>query len=327
MTNRELLHAFRNLEIAVIGDLMMDEYVWGDASRVSPESPVLVIDVQRESAVPGGAANVAANIIALGAKVSVFGAVGDDQHGRALAETLREKGANVDGVVVDKERRTTRKTRVVAQNQQVLRVDRESTEPMNEMVSKQIFQKLQRVLDSTSAVLISDYAKGVVNLDLVPPIIQAVKSANKPIIANGKPDNAALFRHASILSFNLNEALAASGDKQFRTDAIAVAGAALRSRLEVETLVVTRGPKGLSAWNSQEDVLTVPAHSVEVYDVAGAGDTVIATLTLATAAGATLEQSLKLATIAAAIVVGKVGVATVSAQEILNLLEEKNKHQ
>ena len=322
MNTQELIKSFSELEIAVLGDLMMDEYVWGDAARVSPESPVLVIDVKRESAVPGGAANVAANIMALGAKARIFGAVGSDAKGKDLIRTLEERGADTAGIVLDPSRPTTRKTRVVAQNQQVLRVDRESTEPISQELSQELLQRLQATMGSMSAILVSDYAKGIVNSDLLPGAIEFARTKQKPVIANGKPENARLFRGAHILSLNLQEAIATSGDKRFKTEDIRDAGAKLREVLDVETLVVTRGPKGICAWSKSGDHIDVPAHSVEVYDVAGAGDTVISVLTLATAAGATPEQAARLAVIAAAIVVGKVGVATVTADELLHHFSE-----
>lgn len=314
---RELIEKFKGLKIAVLGDLMMDEYVWGNASRVSPESPVLVIDVERETAVPGGAANVAANVTALGAKAIVFGAVGADAHGEELCRALSERGSDTAGIVVDDSRPTTRKTRVVAQNQQVLRVDREKTHAMPNAPSQDLVTKLGSVLESVDAVLVSDYAKGVVNDLTVPSTIAATRLAGKPFIANGKPGNTHLLAGASIVSLNLVEAIAASGDKSFSGDDIDAAGFTLREKLGVDTLVVTRGPRGLTAWSKDGSVVSVPAHRVEVYDVAGAGDTAITTLALAVAAGASLEQAAQLAVLAAAIVIGKVGVATVGADELI----------
>ncbi len=318
MDEPTLIASFTGLEVAVVGDLMMDEYVWGQATRVSPESPVLVISVERESAVPGGAANVAANLMALGARVRVFGAVGDDSKGVELKTVLASQGADVAGIVTDSSRPTTRKTRVVAQSQQVLRVDRESTHAMPDGPSQELAARLKSSLGSVSAVLVSDYAKGVVNDLTIPPVIAQCRDRHVPFLANGKPDNAALLSGATVVTLNVSEALATSGDKRFKTDDIHEAGESLRDALDVEALVVTRGAKGLCVWNREGETVIVPAHPAEVYDVAGAGDTVVSTLTLALAAGADMAQAARLAVRAAAIVVSKVGVATVSASELLS---------
>jgi len=315
---RDTIERFKNLKIAVMGDLMVDEYIWGQANRVSPESPVLVIDVQRETSVPGGAANVASNILALGARVRVLGAVGADSHGEELRASLTKRGADVTGIITDPTRLTTRKTRVVAQSQQVLRIDREQSTDLPESASLELLGKIQSVLTDVDAVLVSDYAKGVVNSNVIPATIAATRSAGKPFLANAKPPNAKLLRGASLVTINLSEAVATSGDKRFQDDElIHEAGHDLRKALDAETLVVTRGQKGLCAWTHQGETVAIPAHPVSVYDVAGAGDTVAALLTLCIASGATIEVATRLAVLAAAIVVGKVGVATVSAEELI----------
>lgn len=318
---RTIVEKFSGLEIAVVGDLMMDEYVWGSASRVSPESPVLVIDVDRETAVPGGAANVAANVSALGASASVFGAVGDDVHGERLTRSLEERGLKTEGVVVDRSRPTTRKTRVVAQNQQVLRVDRERTHPMPAEVSGDLVDRFRNLVQRIDAVLVSDYAKGVINDDTLPTMIQISKEFGKPVIANGKPGNTRLLAGATLMSLNLSEAIATSGDKGFAGDDIDALGFALRKQLGVGTLVVTRGSRGLSAWSEEGTSVTVPARRVEVYDVAGAGDTAITLFALSLTSGASLEEAAHLAVIAASLVIGKVGVATVTSDELTAQLE------
>lgn len=314
----DAIRKFSGLEIAVIGDLMMDEYVWGQANRVSPESPVLVIDVQRETAVPGGAANVASNILALGAKVRVLGAVGSDEVGQELRASLAVRGADVTGVITDPTRPTTRKTRVVAQSQQVLRIDRELSVDLSKESSAELLGHLETAIPSANAVLLSDYAKGVVNKSFVPDAIKAVRGQKKPFLANAKPPNASLLAGASLVTINLSEALATSGDQRFNDDElIHNAGHDLRLKLKVDILVVTRGPKGLCAWTSDGEAVAVPAHPVAVYDVAGAGDTVVSILTLCMAAGVSINIATRLAVIAAGIVVGKVGVATVTAEELL----------
>lgn len=318
MTDQDLVRAFEGLQVAVMGDLMMDEYVWGDAARVSPESPVLVIEVQRESAVPGGAANVAANIMALGGRATVFGAVGADTKGQDLRRALESLGADTSGIVQDVDRPTTRKTRVVAQNQQVLRVDREATTPLNSVTAEQLGSLLEQAVDSCDAVLVSDYAKGVVEPRTIGPALGRSRQLGLPFLVNGKPSNVPHVRGASVLTLNAAEAATASNDLRFKTDDVDSAGRELREKLGVAALVVTRGSKGLSVWVEDGSSFAVPAHPVEVYDVAGAGDTVAATMALSLAAGSSLEQAARLAVAAAALVVGKVGVATVSTQELID---------
>ncbi len=312
-----LLDRFAGQTVAVLGDLMMDEYVWGQASRVSPESPVLVIDVQRETAVPGGAANVAANVVALGGRASVFGVVGEDRAGEALRTALGERGVGVEGVVTEPARVTTRKTRVVAQSQQVLRVDREERRDLDALTAERLLAALTEALPGVDAVLASDYAKGVVSAEVARKAIAACREAGVPFLVNAKPRSVPWLMGATVMTVNVSEAVAASGDDRFADDgSIHAAGAEMREATGVETLVVTRGAKGLIAWTAAGESVAVPAHPVEVYDVAGAGDTVAATLALALASGASVAEAAQLAVRAAAVVVGKVGVATVSAEEL-----------
>lgn len=315
MTFDSVLKNFEGLRVAVFGDIMLDEYVWGEACRVSPESPVLVIKVQNETAVPGGAANVASNVVALGAQAQIFGVIGNDQKGVGLSQSLLERGMQTAGLVVDDNRPTTRKTRIVAQNQQVLRVDREETEPISVSLSTKLAQLVEDRMSEIDILLISDYAKGVVNSSTVPRLIESSQASGTIVVANSKPSNAHLFTGADILSLNLSEAIAVSSLTNFETD-LNTNGTDLRRKLGVNSLVITRGSSGLTIWDANGHIQTIPAHKVDVYDVAGAGDTTIATLALAIAAGATMKDAAQLAVIAAGIVVSKVGVATVNQEEI-----------
>jgi D-glycero-beta-D-manno-heptose-7-phosphate kinase len=310
------LDQFESLRLAVLGDLMMDEYLWGDATRVSPESPVLVIDVARESAVPGGAANVAANVTALGGQAAVFGVVGDDDTGRQLLERLDGQGADVAGVVTDPGRTTTRKTRVVAQSQQVLRIDREVRQPLAGEVADDLTGRLRGRLGELDGVIVSDYAKGVVCPQTSSSVVVMAREASVPVFVNAKPSSAGLMSGATVVTLNLAEAIAASGDDRFRSDALDEPGHGLRAKVGCETLVVTRGAKGLALFGAGGETVLVPARTVDVYDVAGAGDTVVSTLAMAMAAGAGLREAAELAVVAAAVVVGKVGVATVTLDEL-----------
>ncbi len=316
---QEIVNTFAGRSIVVLGDLMMDEYLWGRATRISPESPVMVVEVERDSRVPGGAANVVNNILALGGSVSVIGVVGDDTPGRALIEALRESGANVAGIVTDDSRPTTQKTRVVAHSQQVLRVDREQTDRVDGAVAAKLLSCLHDAIRNADAVLISDYNKGVLTPEVAGEIVSIGRAeAGKLVTANPKPANARMLGGCDVVTLNQSEAESLIGEGAFSEgDGLDEAGRRLIRDLGVRSLVVTRGSRGLSVWSENDRVSHISAHPVEVYDVAGAGDTVISALTLGLAAGAPIEEAAVVANHAAACVVRKVGVATVSPEELL----------
>jgi D-beta-D-heptose 7-phosphate kinase/D-beta-D-heptose 1-phosphate adenosyltransferase len=315
---QEIIEHFARKRLVVLGDLMMDEYLLGRATRISQESPVMVVEVEREWCVPGGAANVVNNLLALGAQVAVIGVVGGDPIGEALRQSLRERGARVEGVITDDARPTTRKTRVLAHSQQVLRVDREQTQALSAAVAAQLLSQLRQELEAAEAVVVSDYNKGVLTPEVAQETVQSARRAGCLLTSNPKPPNARLLVGSRLLSLNQSEAEATSGDRRFAgEEGLEAAGAALVRELGVETLVVTRGGKGLSLWHAAGGVHHLPAHLVEVYDGAGAGDTVISALTLGLLAGATPEEAAEIANHAAACVVRKVGVATVTPQELL----------
>ncbi len=314
----EIVREFTGRSVLVLGDLMMDEYLWGRATRISPESPVMVVEVDRESSVPGGAANVVNNVLALGGTVSVFGVVGSDAKGAALKGALEEQGAKIDGIVEDPSRPTTRKTRIVAHNQQVMRVDREQTHAISSDLSSRLVDCLQAAASDTQAIIISDYNKGVLTDAVARAAVQAAKEHGITLTANPKPPNARLLQGASIVSLNQSEAEAVAGNGKFTNGGyLDAAGRRLVDELKVDSLIVTQGSKGLSVWTRNGDVRHIPAHPVEVYDVAGAGDTVISALTLAIIAGADIFEAAEVANHAAACVVRHLGVATVTQDELI----------
>ena len=314
----EIVRGFSSCSVLVVGDLMMDEYLWGRATRISPESPVMVVEVDRESSVPGGAANVVNNVLALGGRVRVLGVVGADAKGAALKAALAERGAAINGIVEDGSRPTTRKTRIVAHNQQVMRVDREQTHPISAEVSGRLVESLQDAAAGTQAIIISDYNKGVLTESVAGAAVHAAKEYGITLTANPKPPNARLLQGASILSLNQSEAEAVASDGSF-TEAgkLEEAGRRLLRELRVSSLIVTQGSKGLSVWTAGGEVRHMAAHPVEVYDVAGAGDTVISALTLAITAGADVFEAAEVANHAAACVVRHLGVATVTQDELI----------
>lgn len=317
--------------MVVLGDLMMDEYVWGRTSRISPEAPVMVIDVERESRVPGGAANVVNNLLALGATVAVAGVVGNDEAGMALRADLEAAGADVSGIITDGSRPTTRKTRVVAHSQQVLRVDREQTQPIRAAIAAELNAHLAHAVERADALLISEYNKGVFTAEVAAAAVGLAKRHGVLLTSNPKPPNVRLLAGADAVSLNQFEAQILANDPRFLIaaeevssegsfagrDGLEEAGRKLVQGLGIATLIVTLSSKGMTLFHADGTADHVPPHRVEVYDAAGAGDTVISTFSLALAAGASKHDAAVLGATAAACAVRKVGVETVTVEEIV----------
>jgi D-beta-D-heptose 7-phosphate kinase/D-beta-D-heptose 1-phosphate adenosyltransferase len=309
-------------KVLVVGDVMLDEYVWGSVRRISPEAPVMVVEVQRDSWTPGGAANVVNNIQALGGSSAIIGVVGDDEPGRKLSARLSKGGADVSGIVIDRTRPTTRKTRIVAHSQQVVRVDRESRKALTAGAVKDVVERLSAVIPAFDVVMFSDYDKGMAVRAVTQSVIDIAREHGKPVVVNSKPGNIKNFRSASVVTVNQSEAEAASGIQITGEKSLMRAAKRLMTPRYCgpEALVITRGPQGLSLFNS-DGYENIPAHLVEVYDVAGAGDTLASVLSISLSAGATLSEAAVLANCAGGAVVRKVGVATVTREEIALMLE------
>jgi D-beta-D-heptose 7-phosphate kinase/D-beta-D-heptose 1-phosphate adenosyltransferase len=314
----EIVRKFEGISVLVIGDLMIDEYLRGSVRRISQESPVMVVEVESDEFKPGGAANVGNNLRSLGARVAMAGVVGDDEGGRMLRMEMAAWKIDTSGILTDTTRPTTRKTRVIAQNQQVLRVDREQTNPVSDGISERLVSYIAETIQTVDAVLVSDYRKGVLTQATAGQAINLARTAGKLLITNPKPASAPWLRGAGVLSLNRSEAEELGrrrltgnedGEREF--------GAALRSELDVDTLVITWGAKGLSYWRQDGDYRYVPAHRVEVADVAGAGDTTIGAMTLSLLAGANTYEAAIIASRAGACVVRKSGVAVVTPDELL----------
>ncbi|MFN3477538.1 MAG: D-glycero-beta-D-manno-heptose-7-phosphate kinase [Candidatus Methylomirabilales bacterium] len=317
-----LLSRFQDRHILVLGDLMLDEYLWGEAMRISPEAPVPVVEVKKESLHPGGAANVAANVRALGGLASLVGIVGDDVPAERLLDLLEGLGVKGDGVVVDRGRPTTVKTRVVAGSQHVVRFDRERAEEPREEIVRILVGRVAERLPQADALLISDYAKGVISKTLLQSILPLARG--KIVVVDPKVPHFFWYRGVTVIAPNHHEAQAIAGmsfrtDDQAREKDLVRVGTTLLKRVKARALLVTRGEGGMSLFEG-DGVLHIPAMAREVYDVTGAGDTVVAALTLALAAGATLREAAILANYAASIVVGKRGTATVTREELAQLI-------
>lgn len=305
-----LFERFRSVKALVLGDLMLDEYIFGQATRVSQEAPVLVVRQERMSAVPGGAANVATNMVALGAAVELIGVVGDDLAGRTLCETLSVTGVQAPRIVTDRSRPTTRKTRVLANHaHQVLRIDHETARDVEPEVQEEILAALEASLEGCGVLLLSDYRKGTVPKELIARAIKLAQKAGVASCANAKPDSLDAYAGATLVTLNRFEASdVLKREHPIGDDEAESVAFDLRARLGVDRLVVTLGGSGMVC-AGEGGVARVPAIRVEVYDEAGAGDTVVATLALCAAIGETGVDALRMASHTAAAVVRKVGVA------------------
>ena len=319
MRYEALLSRFQDRHILILGDLMLDEYLWGEAMRISPEAPVPVVEVKKEGLHPGGAANVAANIRSLGGLASLVGIVGDDIPAERLLDLLERIGVKGDWVVVDRGRPTTVKTRVVAGSQHVVRFDRERVEEPKAEVVRALVERVTERLPQADALLISDYAKGVISKTLLRLILPLARRLRKIVVVDPKAPHFFWYQGVTVIAPNHHEVQAIAG-VSFRTEEDLVQGGSkLLEKVKARALLVTRGERGMSLFEG-DGVLHIPAVAKEVYDVTGAGDTVVASLTLALAAGATLREAADLANHAASVVVGKRGTATVTREELAQLL-------
>jgi D-beta-D-heptose 7-phosphate kinase/D-beta-D-heptose 1-phosphate adenosyltransferase len=312
----EILQNLRDRYVVVLGDVMLDEFVWGDVTRISPEAPVPVVDVRRESMHLGGAANVLANLVALGARGSVVGVVGNDIAGRKLQTGLRDLGVQDQYLLVDESRPSTTKTRIIAHSQLVVRADRESRSPVTGKLEEKIVSSLKDALKQADAFVVSDYDKGVVTPSILREILP-VAYEQVPVLVDPKLRNFNSYRPATLVTPNHLEALRMSGSEDHSDDGSHHAAKVIREKLGCDAVLITRGDRGMMLLEGDGQPVFVETAAREVYDVTGAGDTVIATLAGALATGATMLEAATLANHAAGIVVGKVGTATASAEELL----------
>ena len=319
-TLRRALRAFPRAKVLVVGDVMLDEFVWGKVSRISPEAPVPVVWVQSESIMPGGAANVAGNLRALGGRVTLIGLTGQDRWGQALVHELDRRGVDTRGVVQDASRPTTVKTRVIAHHQQVVRVDRESADVPRPALVDRLIDRVRTALRGADALILEDYGKGVISRALLEAVLPLARKQGTVITVDPKKEHIDLYQRVTSLTPNRAEAGEAVG-RELVTDADVVrAGHELIQRLRADSVLITLGEDGMCLVKPSGRHAWIPTVAQEVFDVAGAGDTVIATFTLALASRASLEDAAMLANAAAGVVVGKVGVAVATPQEISSRL-------
>lgn len=318
----EIISDFSRAGVLVVGDVMVDHFIWGNVSRISPEAPVPVVDVQKDSIMMGGCANVLNNIYAMGGKVYVAGVIGSDSIGKELLSELRGKKIETKGIVVEKGRPTTLKTRIVAHGQQMVRFDKENRRAIPPSSVNKILDYVKSLRGKIGAIVISDYNKGVVSKELIQGIKEIVEDTKIFICLDPKQNNFSIYKGAHIITPNHHEVQRAAGMEIHAGNDIEKMSEALLKKYAFPAMLVTRGEEGMSLFENGRKIVhtNFSAQAKEVYDVTGAGDTVIGLLALGLAAQANMKEATCLANLAAGIVVGKIGTATVSQKELIEAL-------
>jgi len=317
---RPLLRAMQGAPVLVLGDVMLDEFIWGRVVRISPEAPVPVVEVQEQSFHLGGAGNVASNVRSLGGRAMLAGVVGADAAGERVRQQLAAAGVEASLATSGGGRPTTVKTRIIANHQQIVRADREQTDDIPEELERDLASRVARLLPACRALVISDYQKGVVGPRLMRDVIARARRRRIPVLVDPKVRHFLHYRGVTVVTPNQLEAEQATGIRITGQPELHAAGARILSTLRCSAALITRGEHGMSLFRQGARPLHIPTAAREVFDVTGAGDTVIATLGLALGAGGTLPQAAALANVAAGVVVGKLGTATATPEEVLSAL-------
>ncbi len=314
-----ILDKFSQKKILVIGDVMLDKYSHAGVTRISPEAPIQVATVEKETYIPGGAANSANNISTLGGSAYIIGVIGKDPAGAILKKELKKRRIDISGLLEENERPTTLKQRIVSQGQQLLRIDYEVKEDIQKKTEKELIKYIKNNIQDLDGIIISDYAKGMVTKSLARKTITLANNANIPIVVDPKPSHKLYYKNATIITPNEKEAREMAKMTKANIEKV---GKKLLQSLKT-TVLITRGEKGMALFKTDDTVQYFPTVAQEVYDVSGAGDTATAALTLALVAGSSLEEAVKLANTASGIVVGKIGTATTTVEEIKQSLNIK----
>jgi rfaE bifunctional protein kinase chain/domain len=317
----KIVKRFSKVKILVLGDIMLDRFTWGKVSRISPEAPVPVVVVDDEDFHLGGAANVVNNIHSLGGRVSLCGVVGDDEFGERILKRLTDIGIGTYGVFVEEGRQSTVKTRIFAHQQQVVRIDRETTDHLKATTFRNLSEFLKKNMEGSDGIILSDYGKGLLTRELIRTTIRKAKEMKKFVLVDPKPRHFSSYRGATVVTPNTKEASEASGVPITDEFSLKKVGRKLLKGLGCKALVITRGDEGMAIFEPHQE-LFVHTVAKEVYDVTGAGDTVIGTIALALGAGASVIDAVKLANYAAGIVVEKKGTATVNREELIKAIRE-----
>lgn len=313
---KEIVKKFPEKKVVVIGDLILDKYVIGEVSRISPEAPIQILAVEKENYSPGGASNVANNISSLGGNSFLIGTIGNDEQGKQFIHELEKAEINHENIIIDSIKPTTQKVRILGHNQQLLRVDYENKEYLDKEIEEKILNKLKELIKKIEVVIISDYAKGIVTSNLAKGIIQLCEENNKIVIIDPKPKHREFYKNANLITPNNKEACQMLKVEENNGKEINEIGNSLVGELN-SNILITRGEKGMSLHKKDNSIFEIPTIAREVYDVTGAGDTVVGTIALALATGASLEEATTISNYAAGIVVGKMGASTLTQKELI----------
>ncbi len=311
------IEEFSEAKILVLGDIMLDQFVWGEVSRISPEAPVPIVQVERESFLLGGAANVANNLRSLNAEVILSGVIGSDNFGSFLLDLCNKDGIDPSGIIQDSDRPTTLKTRIIARSQQVVRVDREDPKELSNESFNELKTRLLKLIDDCEAIIISDYNKGVITKKLIKFVMEKATSQKIPVLIDPKPSNACSYLSATVITPNKKEAEELSGIKIDSEENVYACAERLAEKFSLQAVLLTRGPEGMDLWQRNKGLFSIPTMAREVFDVTGAGDTVISLFALGIVSGLSFCEAAYLSNLAAGIVVGKVGTATVTKKELV----------
>ncbi|MCP3943855.1 MAG: D-glycero-beta-D-manno-heptose-7-phosphate kinase [Desulfobacteraceae bacterium] len=312
---------FKRIRALVIGDLMIDEYLWGNVERISPEAPVPVVAIERENQTLGGAGNVINNLTAMGASVFAIGTAGNGKSGRMVFEKLAELGVETDGIVSEKDRPTTRKTRVIASNQQVLRIDKEIKKQITAETLARLMAIIESKMGDVDVIIISDYDKGLVTRQLVAKTVSLARRHGVLVLADPKSLNFSKYANVSVLTPNKKEAGLAANMEILTQEDLFLAGKKIMDQVGLEKLLITCGQDGMALFEKSGFPHVIASKARQVFDVSGAGDTVISLLGLGLAAGASFGDAAMVANAAAGIVVAKVGTATASIHELRQAMD------
>ncbi|MCH7691020.1 MAG: D-glycero-beta-D-manno-heptose-7-phosphate kinase [candidate division Zixibacteria bacterium] len=321
----EITSGFGDARVLILGDIMLDEYMYGSVDRISPEAPVPVVNISSSKILLGGAANVAANICSLGGEALLLGTVGNDEAAIKISQLLKSEKISDDLLVTDLTRRTTIKTRIIAHSQQIVRADREDRHEVNPDIEKEIFSRFMSVADDIQAVIVSDYGKGVINQSLLEKLMSVCLQKNIFVAVDPKETHFNNYQRVSLITPNHHEAGFAYGRRIHNEKDLLEVGKGLLKRLQAKSILITRGPDGMSLFTEDSEPTHIPTFAKKVYDVTGAGDTVIAVFVAATCAGADLVESAIVANAGAGLTVGEIGTATVTTDDLRQELEHNIK--
>lgn len=316
-----ILDSFSDTKVLVIGDVMLDRYMWGSVSRISPEAPVPVVKMDRTTLAAGGAANVAANVAGLGTTPLLVGLIGDDSESKEFVEVLERTGVSGANLISIADRATTVKTRIIAHSQQIARIDQETDAPLLRDDEAEVIERIRGLMKDANAVIVSDYAKGFLSESLLRSVIDLANESGKQILIDPKGKDYSKYRKASLLTPNRREAADACGLEENTQQMVDIAGKKLLDDLDLESVLITQGEDGMTLFRRGADRHHLDTRARDVYDVTGAGDTVIATLAVAIGSGADLETAAHLANIAAGIVVEQIGTTAIHVDDLKKAVE------